>query len=483
MGKISDLEPKKVFEFFEKLCSIPHGSFNIDKISDYLVGFASERGLKVIQDEAKNVIIFKDATPGYEKEEPVILQGHMDMVAVKKPDCDIDLEKDGLRVTHDDEYVYAEGTSLGGDDGIAVAYCLALLDSDDIPHPALEVVITVNEEVGMDGAKALDCTPLKARRMINIDSESEDAFCVSCAGGARIDCRIPVIWSHNKGVPYMIVVGGLVGGHSGEEINKEHGNSNVLMGRLLYKLVKNCDISLCKLEGGLADNAIPRETVANVLIKSSDIEKMEEIVADFGEEIRNELGDKDPDVTVTCGIVSGDMEYERSVGRESLRTALSYMNIMPNGVISYSAEFKGLPETSLNMGILKLDDCLCPEFSVRSSVGSAKDNLLTRLSAITEASGGSVTVRGEYPGWQYRKESPLRDKMVRIYKEVFGHDVKVEVIHAGLECGVISSKIDDFDCVSIGPNMLNIHTTEEHLDIASTKRMWEFLLKVLQEKD
>lgn len=482
MSGISHLEPKAVFTFFEKLCSIPHGSYNIDKISDYLKNFAEERGLRVIQDEAKNIIIFKDATPGYENEEPVILQGHMDMVAVKKPDCDIDLEKDGLRVTCDDKYVFAEGTSLGGDDGIAVAYCLAILDSKDIPHPALEVVITVNEEVGMDGAKALDCSPLKGKRMINVDSETEDAFCVSCAGGARIDCRIPVIWSHNEGVAYEVKVAGLVGGHSGEEINKEHGNSNVLMGRLLYELVSKCDMALCKLEGGLADNAIPRETDALVLVNAADCARFEETVKEFDKEIRNELGDRDPGVKVTCEKTTDSHINERSVGRESLRKALSYMIIMPNGVISFSREFAGLPETSLNMGILKLEDCLCPEFSVRSSVASAKNALLTRLSAITEASGGSVTIRGEYPGWQYRKESPLRDKMVRIYKEVFGKEVKVEVIHAGLECGVISSKINDFDCVSIGPNMLNIHTTEEHLDIESAARMWQFLLEVLKQK-
>jgi len=296
-----------------------------------LVDFAKERGLKVIQDEAKNVIIFKDATAGYENEEPVILQGHMDMVAVKTADCDIDMATEGLRVTHDDKYVFAEGTSLGGDDGIAVAYCLALLDASDIPHPALEVVITVNEEVGMDGAKALDCAPLKARRMINIDSESEDAFCVSCAGGARIDCRIPVIWSHNYGVPYEVKVEGLRGGHSGEEINKERGNSNVIMGRLLFDLVKECDYSLCELEGGLADNAIPRQTVAKVLVNANDYKKFEQMVEDFDKEIRNELGDKDPDVKVSATKISGDMANDRSVGRESLRTALSYMIIMPNG--------------------------------------------------------------------------------------------------------------------------------------------------------
>lgn len=482
MTGISHLEPKAVFTFFEKLCSIPHGSYNIDKISDYLKGFAEERGLRVIQDAAKNVIIFKDATPGYENEETVILQGHMDMVAVKKPDCDIDLQKDGLRVTCNDKYVYAEGTSLGGDDGIAVAYCLALLDSKDIPHPALEVVITVNEEVGMDGAKALDLSVLKGHRMINVDSESEDAFCVSCAGGARVDCHIPVIWSHNEGVSYKVKVFGLVGGHSGEEINKEHGNSNVLMGRFLYDAVSKYDISLCKLEGGLADNAIPRETEAVVLVKASDTDGFEALVKEFDKEIRNELGDKDPDVQVEAEKLSDTEINDRSVAREHLRKALSYMIILPNGVISYSREFEGLPETSLNMGILKLEDCLCPEFSVRSSVGSAKNALVTRLSAITEASGGSVTVRGEYPGWQYRKDSKLRDKMIRIYKEVFGREVKVEVIHAGLECGVISAGISDFDCVSIGPNMLNIHTTEEKLDIASAGRMWEFLLKVLAAK-
>jgi len=481
MGTISNLEPKAVFSFFEEICSMPHGSYNVEKISDYLYKFAQDRGLRAIQDESKNVIIFKDATPGYESEPVTIIQGHMDMVAVKTKDCDINLETDGLRVSHDDKYVFADGTSLGGDDGIAVAYALAILDSKDIPHPALEVVITVNEEVGMDGAKALDTSVLKGKRMINIDSEKEDAFCVSCAGGARINCKIPVEWSQNEGIPYKLTVDGLLGGHSGEEINKERGNSNVLIGRVIYRLAKECNISLYKLWGGVADNAITRESDAEVLVAASDCDRLEELVAELDGEIRNELGDRDPGVKVKAEKL-GEKTGMRSVGRESLIKAISYMNIMPNGIISFSREFKGLPETSLNMGILRLEEDLCPEFSVRSSVSSAKKNLLTRLTAISEAAGGSVTITGDYPSWQYRKDSPLRDKMVRIYKDIFGGDVIVEAIHAGLECGVIAGKIDDFDCVSIGPNMLNIHTTEELLDIASTKRMWDFVLEVLKEK-
>ena len=483
MGVLSNLEPAGVFYYFEEITKIPHGSGNVRQISDYLVNFAKERGLYYVQDELQNVIIIKEATPGYEQEPPVILQGHMDMVAVKKPDCDIDLKSEGLKVAVRGDEIYAEGTSLGGDDGIAVAYALALLDSDTIKHPRLEVVITVDEEVGMDGARGIDLSMLTGNRMINLDSEDEGIFLTSCAGGARVNCAIPLVFEERKGTAAELTVGGLMGGHSGAEIHKERGNSNCLFGRVLYRLTEKMDVSLCRVDGGLADNAIPRETKAVLIVDEKDWESLSAIVKEVENEMKSELATKDPDVSVS--LVKQETGTFVCVTPADTRRAAAFLCAVPNGVQAMSADMPGLVETSLNLGILKLEEkeALKADFSVRSSVESAKHALTGKLLAVTELAGGSSVVRGDYPGWKYRKDSPLRDKMTAVYERMYGESPKVEAIHAGLECGILGSKIRDLDCVSIGPQMHDIHTTEETLSISSTGRVWEYLVNLLGEKD
>ncbi|MDE6638993.1 MAG: aminoacyl-histidine dipeptidase [Acetatifactor sp.] len=515
MGVLSDLEPKNVFRFFEEITRIPHGSGNVGQISDYLADFARERKLNFIQDELKNVIIVKEATPGYEQEPAVILQGHMDMVAVKKPGCDIDMRTEGLRVAVDGDKVYAEGTSLGGDDGIAVAYSLALLDSDTIRHPKLEVIITVDEEVGMDGARGIDLSMLTGSRMINLDSEEEGIFLTSCAGGARVKCQLPmqgtvtvdsmgeggIRWpqaGEERGLAYEVTVGGLLGGHSGGEIHKERGNSNCLFGRLLGRLSEAMPVMLAGVQGGLADNAIPRETGGVLVIREKDSEAFASVLDTVEKEIRAELSAKDPGIYIRaekreqCNLTCADVE--------DTKRAAYFLCALPNGVQAMSADMPGLVETSLNLGILECGETersgefsmedsgkntatLLAEFSVRSSVESAKNALIGKLRAVTELAGGTITVTGDYPGWRYRKDSPLREKMVRLYEEMYDKTPKVEAIHAGLECGILGSKIHDLDCVSIGPDMRDIHTTEETLSISSTGRVWEYLVRLLETKD
>ena len=567
MGVLSDLEPKSVFNYFEEITRIPHGSGNVGQISDYLVNFARERNLFCIQDEWKNVIIVKEATPGYEKEPAVILQGHMDMVAVKKPDCDIDMKTEGLRVAVDGDAIYAEGTSLGGDDGIAVAYSLALLDSDTIRHPKLEVIITVDEEVGMDGARAIDLSMLTGNRMINLDSEDEGIFLTSCAGGARVKCRLPLSVEQCEGIVYKVTVGGLLGGHSGGEIHKERGNSNCLFGRLLKKVSDRIPVRLCEVRGGLADNAIPRETMALLVVEEKDRAAFTQTLLETEKEIKGELITKDPDFYIkaetvgekeqSCGNIagteilssgnSGERKLHWCVSAADTKKAADFLVALPGGVQAMSADMPGLVETSLNLGILEfhaeekqfssdgsvsgntcghwvlpdepalgnaeehrslsgesapgnagehrsLSDESAPgnagqemillaEFSVRSSVESAKYALIDKLYAVTELAGGGNEVTGDYPGWAYRKDSPLRDKMVSLYEKMYGVTPKVETIHAGLECGILGSKIQDLDCVSIGPQMTAIHTTEETLSISSTRRVWEYLVALLEQKD
>ncbi len=482
MGVLSDLEPKKVFYFFEEITRIPHGSGNVGQISDYLADFAKKRGLFCIQDKLKNIIIVKEATSGYEGEPAVILQGHMDMVAVKTPDCDMDMKTQGLQVAVRGDEVYAEGTSLGGDDGIAVAYALALLDSDSLSHPRLEVVITVDEEVGMDGARGIDLSMLTGNRMINLDSEEEGIFLTSCAGGARVHCRLPLDSRERQGRAVEVTLGGLLGGHSGGEIHKERGNSNCLFGRVLYRLAQKLPVSLCQVKGGLADNAIPRETKALLVTEAEAAGELCAMIRELGEEIRAELGSKDPDFYIEAK--EGKEGSFSCVSPELTKAAGAFLCALPGGVQAMSADMPGLVETSLNLGILKYEEGnLLAEFSVRSSVESAKRALIDRVGAVTGLAGGAIEVSGDYPGWKFRKDSPLRDKMVRLYEEMYGAAPKVEAIHAGLECGILGSKIGNLDCVSMGPDMKAIHTTEETLSISSVKRVWEYLVRLLAKKD
>lgn len=482
MGVLSNLEPKKVFHYFEEITKIPHGSGNVDKISNYLADFARERGLEVIQDSLKNIIIIKEASPGYEKEPAIILQGHMDMVAVKRPDYDIDMKTEGLRVGIDGDNIYAEGTSLGGDDGIAVAYALALLDSDDIMHPRLEIVLTVDEETGMDGAREIDLSMLKGSRLLNLDSEGEGIFLTSCAGGARVNCSLPLAWERVQGKICELFVGGLLGGHSGEEIHKERGNSNKLFGRILWELSRAYPIRLICAEGGLADNAIPRETRAKLLF-TEECGDCESILKRVSDEIASELAVKDPDFSMNWRIADTQTEV-KAVSETDTRKAAAMLVSLPDGVQNMSAEVPGLVETSLNLGILRLDEeGLNVEFAVRSSVESAKNALVGKILAVAGLADAKSEVNSDYPGWKYRADSPLREKMIRIYSEMYGEAPKIEAIHAGLECGLLGNKIKDLDGVAIGPNMKDIHTTEETLSISSTGRVWEFLLKILADKE
>ncbi|MBQ7613793.1 MAG: aminoacyl-histidine dipeptidase [Butyrivibrio sp.] len=473
-----NLQPKEVFHFFEEICSIPHGSGNLQKISDYLVSFAKERGLEYIQDSELNVIIKAPGSTGYEDREPVILQGHMDMVAVKNEDADIDMTKEGLKTRTDGEYVWAEGTSLGGDDGIAVAYCLALLDSKDIPHPPLEVVITTNEETGMYGAAAIDLSPLKGRKMINIDNEEEGVFIVSCAGGARVYSELQVTRADVNAEKVRVDVSGLLGGHSGEMIICGRGNANIILARTLLEALDKAKFNLVEISGGVADNAIPSGATASVLVSKENLEAFKESVAETLSDIRGELGQKDPDLDIKVTGLGTDTAS--AMEDEDTRKILSLICAFPDGVQAMMAEPAGLVETSLNLGIVKTEgDKVTIEQSVRSSVESSKNYLIKKLCTISGNVGGQVTVSGSYPGWKFKEDSPLRDHMVKVYTEMYGRSPKVEAIHAGLECGLLSDKLPGLDCISIGPDMQDIHSPKERLSVKSTANVWEYLKKVL----
>lgn len=481
MQVLKNLQPEKVFQYFEEICNIPHGSTNLDGISSYLEKFAKEHNLFHIRDDANNIIMVKEATQGYEDVEPIILQGHMDMVAVKKADCDIDLEKDPLRLKVDGDYVYAEGTSLGGDDGIAVAYILAIMDADDIAHPRIEAVITTDEEIGMEGATAIDLSMLKAKRMMNIDSEEEGILLTSCAGGARIDCNIPVAREDKGGLFYHIKVGGLLGGHSGTEINKERGNAIKMLGRALHVISKEMSIQIADLSGGEKDNAIPREAEAVVLVETEQESRFVELVQEIESVLKNENITKEKALYMTYTKVGNGTKSV--LNKETTKRVTDFLMVLPNGIMAMSVDIAGLVETSLNVGILKLErDEMVASSAIRSSIETAKKQLMEQVAVVANLAGGTVSIHGEYPGWQYDPDSKLRATMVNVYKEMFGEEPKVEAIHAGLECGIMISKIPGLDCVSFGPNMYDIHTTEERLSISSTERMWNYILEILKRK-
>ncbi len=475
--KLNGLQPERVFYYFEELCAIPHGSGNTKQISDYLVAFAKANGLKYVQDSWNNVIIFAPGTCGLEDKAPVILQGHMDMVCEKDDACPIDMELEGLDITHDDTYVYANGTTLGGDDGIAVAYALALLEDSGIPHPPLEVVITVDEETGMYGAAGIDLSMLKGRTLINIDSEEEGIFTVSCAGGCRSGIILPVSRRAVYGPCVKLTVEGLQGGHSGVEIHKKRANANKVMGEFLSRIQQLMPVCITKLSGGAKDNAIPRSCTVTLVALGMYIERINDIARELQEEIRSNFDE--PEAVVRGDDV--DALGGNALSTEDSAKVIALLNAVPNGVIAWSQDIEGLVQTSLNLGVAELAEDLRLTFAVRSSVNNEKRELLDRLQKIAVMHDAQYSETGDYPAWEYKKDSNLRDTMIRVYQNMYGKEPQVVAIHAGLECGLLSEKLPGLDCVSIGPDMKDIHTSRERLDIASTKRVWEFLLEILAQ--
>ena len=481
MSVLGHLEPKAVFGYFEEICSIPHGSGNMDKISQFCVDFAKDHGLEYIIDDMENVIIIKEATPGYEDVEPLIIQGHLDMVCEKRPDKEKDFLTDGLDLCTDGELIWADGTTLGGDNGIAVAYGLALLAAKDLQHPRLEVVLTVDEETGLYGAEAIDMSMLKGKKLINLDSEEEGIFTVGCAGGLTLACDIPMFTEEADGEVYELKVTGLLGGHSGAEIHKGRGNSNVILGRVLLAIGQKIGLEIIKMEGGSKDNAIPRNSVAEILVGAEDVQKLEELVKEQETILKNEFHASDAGVALKL-TAKGAATVE-VLDATSKVSALHALNNIPNGIQAYSMDIEGLVETSLNMGIMTQDsESMKMSFAIRSSIESAKHYLTDRVLLFVDMLGGNCEIKGDYPGWAYNPKSDLRETFIKVYREMYASEPVVEAIHAGLECGLFTKKIDGLDSISIGPNMHNVHTSEETLEVGSVQRTWKFLCRVIAQK-
>jgi len=477
MSILNKLSPKEVFTIFEELSSIPRTSGNEKQVSNYLVEFAKERGLEVFQDEALNVIIKKAGTKGYEKSAPIIIQGHMDMVGEKTNDSNHDFSKDPLELRIVDDFIYATGTTLGGDDGIAVAYGLAILDAKNLKHPPIELLITTNEETGMNGANALTAGHLSGKTMLNIDSEEEGVFLVSCAGGLTSYVTFNPKYEDLTGVVMEVSVTDLKGGHSGMEIIKQRGNAVKLLGRVLNRLNEEIGIRLVTLRGGAKHNAIAREAYATIAFAKDKASKVSEIIKDMDAIFKDENIVEDPKVKVEIKKASGD---KMMLSNDS-NNIIKYILTVPDGIQRMSSDIKGLVESSLNLGVLEHKGTKI-EFthSIRSSVKSKKLEIAEIIAVLGSLTGAVVNNTESYPEWQYEKDSKIRETAIETYKSIFKKEPEISAIHAGLECGLLKKILPDTDMISFGPNLFDVHTPQEHMSISSVQRTYKFLIALLE---
>jgi dipeptidase D len=476
MSVLNGLQPERVFYYFEEITKIPHGSGDMSAIASFCVEFAKKHNLKYYHDEENNVVIYKDGTNGLENAEPIILQGHLDMVCQKTEDCSFDFSNDSLEIFIDGDFIKAKNTTLGADNGIAVASVLAILESNNYIHPPIEAVFTTDEETGMVGANHLDTSVLKSKRMINIDSEEDDTMTVSCAGGADFLATFNFQREAVEGTEIELILKGLKGGHSGIEIDKGRVNANILAGRVLNHL-KTTDFNLLSINGGDKTNAITNLCKIRVCVKNKDA--FITSAKEYLDIVKSEIMAREADFCYEINsLENGNFE---AINKESANAIIYALCCIPNGVLDMSAEINGLVETSLNLGILATTENKTElKTSLRSNKMSALGALEDRLKTFFSVLPCECTTFDKYPSWEFNNNSTLQGLFKEVYEKETNETLKVEAIHAGLECGVFASKIKDFDCISIGPTMFDVHTVKERLSISSTERTFKILLKVLE---
>ncbi|RIX50305.1 aminoacyl-histidine dipeptidase [Paenibacillus nanensis] len=481
----------KVLQYFEELSQIPRGSGNEKAISDFIADFARQRSCEVIQDERNNLIIRKPASNGYEAAQPVIFQGHLDMVCEKNKGTAHDFTRDPIRFKIDGDMIYADGTTLGADNGIAVAAAMAIIDSPELEHPELEMILTTEEETTMVGAFHLDASPLKGRMMINFDSDREGILFVSSAGGINLYHTVPAVWqarSAAAGEPYTIQIQGLTGGHSGDDIIHERGNANKLLGRVLNDLVRHTDFALARVSGGMKVNAIPREAEAVVYLTAEGVEAAATRIEELNRMLKDEFQVSDKGVTVSLEAgfqaenEAGAVPADNVLSEQTKLAVIRLLTLIPNGVLSMDKAIPNLVRTSSNLGVVTTsgEEIVLHSLS-RSSLRSQVDDVLRTMETLAETAGCGFRYDSYFPGWPYRADSKLRPVFESVYERKFGKPLEIKAIHAGLECGVLIEKMPDLDCVSYGPNLFEIHTPQEHLSISSVERTWAFLQDVLRE--
>lgn len=477
---LGSLDKNKVFYYFEEISRIPRGSGNEKAVSDYMVKFAEEHGFWVKQDEANNIYMRKPATPGYENAPGVILQGHLDMVCEKNKDTVHDFEKDGLDLYIDGDFIRARGTTLGADNGVSIAYQLAVLDDNTLEHPMIEALMTTEEETGMGGVAALHPEYLEGKCLINLDTDNEGEFLVSCAGGAKALIQLPISY---QAVPegyqeLNILINGLLGGHSGADIHLERANANILMSRVLDAISQKTSALLTILSGGLKDNVITRETEAGIYVPADAVADVKAIINAMHEDFKVEYESQDPNIAI---LVTESNEHKQCLDGETSTKIISLLHMMPHGIMAYSMQIPGLVETSLNIGVVQLEEqSLKMIVSIRSSVPSKKEYIKRKIKMVCDAAGAQAELTGDYPAWVYASHSPIRDKAVALFEEMYNKKPEIKAIHAGLECGFILEKLPGVDIIAFGPNVYDIHSPKERASISSMTSVYEYLVNLLK---
>lgn len=477
---LNDLQPADVFKYFEEISSIPRGSGNEKAISNYMVQFAKDLGLWVKQDEAYNIYIKKPATPGYENAPTVILQGHLDMVCEKNKDTIHNFEQDGLSLCIDGDYIHAKGTTLGADNGVAIAYQMAVLADNTLRHPKVEVLMTTDEERGMTGVSRVHPEYLEGKLLINLDTDVEGEFLVSCAGGLKsyIDLMLNYEPIAPAKMAYRIVIKGLLGGHSGADIHLERANAHILMGRVLSTLRHHVSFNLCHIAGGTKDNVIARECECALVCNKSDASLLEPLIAEINNLFKSEYRMRDSGICVTIEL---DQLQDKVFTEEISNDIIDLLLLIPNGIVSFDQSMEGLVETSLNLGILEMQGShLRFGSAIRSSVPSKKQVLADKLERLSKRFNADFKVRGDYPAWEYSQNSKLRDEAVYLYKAMYAKDPEIKSIHAGLECGYLSQKLLGVDIIAFGPEVRDIHSPNEKVSISSMRRVYEYLIRLLE---
>ncbi|MFS9649590.1 cytosol nonspecific dipeptidase [Enterobacter hormaechei] len=480
MSELSQLSPQPLWDIFAKICSIPHPSYHEEQLAEHIMGWAKEKGLHAERDQVGNILIRKPATAGMENRKPVVLQAHLDMVPQKNNDTVHDFTKDPIQPYIDGEWVKARGTTLGADNGIGMASALAVLADDSVEHGPLEVLLTMTEEAGMDGAFGLQANWLQADILINTDSEEEGEIYMGCAGGIDFISTLPL---SREAIPagfetFKLTLKGLKGGHSGGDIHLGLGNANKLLARFLAGHAAELDLRLVDFNGGTLRNAIPREAFATVAVPASKADELKNLSSVYLEILKNELSAKEKNLTVVLESVKTD---KAALTAQSRDTFVQLLNATPNGVIRNSDVAKGVVETSLNVGVVTMGDdsaeiiCL-----IRSLIDSGKEYVVSMLESLGTLAGAKTSAKGSYPGWQPDASSPVMALVRETYQRLFNSTPNIQVIHAGLECGLFKKPYPDMDMVSIGPTITGPHSPDEQVHIKSVGHYWTLLTELLK---
>lgn len=479
--RVENLEPKLLWRNFAALNAVPRASKKEERVIEFMVSYGKQLGLETIKDHVGNVVIRKPATEGMENKQTVILQSHLDMVHQKNNDTDFDFDHQGIEMYIDGDWVKAKGTTLGADNGIGVAAIMAILAADNITHPALEALFTVDEETGMTGAKQLDPSNLSGTILLNLDTEEDNELTIGCAGGIDTTTvyqyqQLPVA---KDSIAFEISIKGLKGGHSGMDIHKGRANANKLMNRLLYNGDKVFDLQLSTFEGGSLRNAIPREANAVVAVAKNQKSAFLAFVADFLELIKAEFKAIEPGLTIQ--VTETDVPVE-VLDKNDFHKIINALYAVPNGVFRMSPEIADLVEASTNLAKVTVKDGTFITKSLqRSSVESTKGDVAIAVGAAFEIIGGTVTTSGDYPGWKPDASSEILSLMSKLYKVSFNDEPNVNACHAGLECGILGAHIPGIDMISFGPTIHGAHSPDETVQISSVNKFWHYLLNVLEE--